>query len=107
MRRLTAKSINTGDARVDRALDDIRDSLVPGLFDGARLLRKVALTSGVTKRIPHGLGSPIKGYFIVGARTGNAALYLTDEHDGRHGDTDKFAYIKANGASATLDLVVF
>lgn len=78
-----------------------------GVFDGARLRKDVVLVDGVTQRIAHGLGKPIQGYIVVGIRNNAAAGYLSDEHDGRHGDTSKFMYIRADGFAPTVDLVVF
>lgn len=91
---------------VERRLRRIETSPT-NVFSGARLLRAVTLTNGVTKRFAHGLGRQIQGYLVVGIRNNAAACYLDDEHDNRHTDTDTFAYIRADGASPTVDLVVF
>lgn len=91
---------------VDRTLRRLT-SAKAGLFDDAKLIKGVTLIDGVVVRRAHGLGHPIRGYLVVGARTGDAAGYITDEHDTRHGDLGQFMYIKANGFSPTVDLVVF
>lgn len=62
---------------------------------------------GVTQRIAHGLGRQLRGYVVVGIRNNAAAGYIEDEHDGRHGDTSTFMYLRAVGFDPTVDLVVF
>lgn len=84
-----------------------RDLDQRGFAAGGRILRDVTFVGGETRRIPHGLGRRIEGYLVVGLRGGSALGFWTDEHDNRHPDLSKYAYIKANGMNCTADILVF
>jgi hypothetical protein len=94
-------------AAVDKAIASVH-AAIPTLsvFDGARLLADVPLVSGVTKRIPHGLGRKLRGYLVVRTSTGAALGYLCDEQS-THTDTATYLYLRAEGYSPTVSLIVF
>lgn len=74
---------------------------------GARVLKNVQFTGGVTRRLPHGMGRRLEGYLVVGIRDASALGYWDDEHDNRHGDLDKYAYITVHGMDCYADILVF
>lgn len=96
-----------GSPDVSQALDDLR-SAVPdlGFLSGARLIEGVQLTAGSTTAVLHGLNRPLKGWLVARTNTNAAAGYLYDEQDS-HPDTNKFLYLRAEGYSPKINLVVF
>lgn len=76
------------------------------LFNGARLIEDVTCTAGESTKIAHGLGRRLRGYIIVRINSGAALAYLHDEQT-EHTDTDKHLYLRAEGFSPTLSLLVF
>jgi hypothetical protein len=77
------------------------------IFAGARVSKDIVLSDGVVQRIAHGLSKKLQGYIVVGIRDNDALGTIEDEHDGRHGDTGTFAYLKAVGHSPTVDVLFF
>jgi hypothetical protein len=101
------KGISSGDAATDKALDEIRGA-IPDLeaLDGLRLLENVQLTSGVTARVPHGLGRKPRGWLVVRTDSGAALGYIYDEQR-TQAKTDVYLYLRAEGYSPLVSLLVF
>ncbi len=97
------KSISTGIAAVDKALRTFH-STSSDPFDGARLIEGVQLAAGVTKRVIHGLGRKPRGYLVVKASTGAVMSCLYDE---THADSDVYLYLRAEGYSPVVSLLIF
>lgn len=76
------------------------------VFNGARPIDSVSCEAGVTKKIAHGLGRRLRGYLITRIDSGDAAAYHLDEQD-QHSDTDQFLYLRFEGLSPTISLLVF
>lgn len=96
------------DLRTVRDIQELQKGLAQLPFTtGARLLPNVEFLGGITRRLPHGLGRRLQGYLVVGLRDGSALGYFDDEHDNRHPDLAKYAYITAHGMDCTADILVF
>jgi hypothetical protein len=91
----------------DKALMAIQGALTGvQVLDGVRLIESVVLTGGETKVIPHGLGRKLRGYLVVKSSAGAALGYLYDEQ-ASHSDTATYLYLRAEGYSPTVSLLVF
>jgi hypothetical protein len=102
------KPVRTKDATTTRALRSVADQMPDvSVFDGCRLVESVALESGVTKRIPHGLGRRLRGWLIVRIDSGAALGYVYDEQSTNASTSDTFLYLRAEGYSPTVSLLVF
>ncbi len=84
-----------------------RDLDQRGFAAGGRILKDVQFIGGTTRRIPHGLNRRLEGYLVVGIRDNSALGYFDDEHDNRHPDLNKYAYITAHGMNCYADILVF
>lgn len=103
-----SKSPSSGDNGVDKAVGELR-RVIDGMrspLSGARILEDVELTSGTTARIPHGLGRRLRGWIVVRTNEGATLGSLHDEQ-ADHTDTAKFLYLRAEGYSPTVSLLVF
>lgn len=97
----------TGKPDVDRAIDEVMAAMPPKtVLSGARLIENLRLASGQTHRIAHGLGRKLQGWLIVRNDSGNAAGYIYDEQSA-HADTDRFLYLRVEGYTPTVTLLVF
>jgi hypothetical protein len=103
-----SKTAAVDDVATNKAIGDLRRVLDGrrGPLDGSRLLEDVELTSGVTTRIPHGLGRRLRGWLVVRIDGGAALGFVYDEQSS-HTDTDRFLYLRAEGYSPTVSLLVF
>lgn len=84
----------------DRIVSKINE-LTTGLFTKAQLLTDVALLSATFTNVPHGLGRPAKGFFIVYSEADVRAW-----SDASSPDDTLFIRLKSS-TNATVDLVVF
>lgn len=104
---VTVRPTQPDDPKTSKALDEIRASLPDhAVLDGIRLISGVSLTAGSTKRIAHGLGRKLSGWIQVRINTGAAAGYIYDQQS-THDDTDTYLYLRAEGFSPTISLLVF
>jgi hypothetical protein len=100
--RIGIKPTSVTDVATSKALDDLRAS-IPDLevLDGARLVEGVVLTSGVQKRIAHGLGRKYRGFLPCSISA--AATFIDDK---TKPDRDTYLYLTSS-ANTTISLVVF
>ena len=71
---------DTGDPVIDRAFKSLEEVIrrmqLP--FSEGRQIDGVAITGGARKRVAHGLGRPVRGWFVV---RNNADATVYDEQD--------------------------
>ena len=96
------------DPELQRQLVSLTDGLnaLIAVFNGARFIEDVTCRAGVTTRIAHGLGRRLRGYVIIRKDSSDAAGHEHDEQS-RHSDTDQFLYLRFEGYSPTISLLVF
>jgi hypothetical protein len=102
------KPTRVKDPTTARALRSVAD-LMPNVsvFDGCRLIEGVELESGVTKRIAHGLGRRLRGWLVVRIDSGTALGFMYDEQADNASLSDTFLFLRAEGYSPTISLLVF
>jgi hypothetical protein len=94
--------VSSGNPATDKALAALHEAMPDlSVFDGARLIEDVALSSGVQKRVSHGLRRKYRGFIPVGL---SAAATIID--DKSKSDRDVYLYLTAS-ANTTISLVVF
>jgi hypothetical protein len=97
----------TGDLATDKAIDPMRNLLnelaVSPLLQG-RLIEDVAIESGATIRIYHGLGRQPRGWFVV-----DLVGPSTSGHIERviGGDRERVLQLKATGYGAAIKVAVW
>lgn len=99
------KFVSAGSPATDKAILASREAPIAAL-DGIRLIEGVALVDGTTKRIAHGLGRKLRGWLVVRTSTGDALGCMYDEQT-THTDTDVYLYLRTDGYSPTVSLLVF
>ena len=105
---LRTKPISVSDPATQRALEDIRrNAAEPGVFAGARVLKDVQLVSGTTLKLSHGLGRRLSGWIIVSIDRGAALSFIHDEQREHSELTDRFLFLRAEGISPKVNVLVF
>lgn len=102
---MARRFVSAGDPAVDKAIQ-VATAAPASPLDGIRLVENVVLVDGVTKRISHGLRRKLRGWIVVRTSTSDALAALHDEQ-ATHSDTDVYLYLRANGYSPTVSLLVF
>lgn len=102
---MAGPKVSSGIPLVDKAIAALT-STSPSPLDGIRLIENVSLVSGQTKRIVHGLKRKLRGYLVVKSSAGAAMGYMYDEQLLR-ADTDIYLYLRTEGYSPTISLLVF
>lgn len=98
--------VQVDDPQVAKAIDAVRSAILPNIFSDARALEDVQFTSGVTKRLAHGLGRKPQGYMIARIDRGAAMAYHYDEQR-QHADTSIYLYLRFEGISPIATIVVW
>lgn len=95
------------DAVTNVALGQLRASITDvSVLSGIRLLENIELTAGETRRIAHGLRRKLRGYVVVRCSASASMGHMHDEQL-EHTDTDKYLYLRPEGFSPTVSLLVF
>lgn len=101
------KFVSSGDSAVDKAIQVVHGGLSDlSVFDGARLLPDIQLTAGTTTRVPHGLRRKLRGWLIVRNNSGSTLGYVHDEQSS-NSDTQKYLYLRCEGYSPVVSVLVF
>ena len=95
----------TGTAAVDIALRDIANSAADSSDAlGQVFLSDLALTSGVTSKIPHKLGRKLKGWVVT--RIDTTGVTIKDLQS-TNPTPNKTLWLEPAGGSPTISLMVF